>query len=161
MGVARTALLLVALAASAAHAEIYAWRDATGTTRMSNIAPSWYSASEPSRVRTQVLVNGELVDDTGLPQAEREKLQARRAKAESLDKPGNPSPPSASASATGAATAAPLPPVPSKTPPPPVVPPLGGADAAKSATGLKRALEAQKLTDSMADQLKAASRPKQ
>jgi Spy/CpxP family protein refolding chaperone len=98
------------------------------------------------------------VDDTGLPQAEREKLQARRAAAERLGMPG-PAAPAAAATAAPATPTVATASSTAKTPPPP--PPRGGVDAAKSAEGLKRALEAQKLTDSMADQLKAASRPRQ
>ncbi len=89
----RRAALLVAgcLLAGSAHADLYTWRDATGVKRMSNIAPPWYSEAEPSRPRTQVLVNGHLVDDTGLSKEERSKLQAGRAKAESWGK-GSPPP---------------------------------------------------------------------
>ncbi len=97
---------LLALA-PAAHAEVYAWRDASGTQRLSNIAPSWYSPTEPSRIRTRVLVNGQVVDDTGLPAEARERLRANRAKAEAWNRPGAPVPaPAAAPTADGAAARA-------------------------------------------------------
>jgi len=150
--------VLAALLAGAARADIYTWRDAAGVKRMSNVAPDWYGATEPSRIRTQVLVNGILVDDTGLPTHEREKLQARRAKAESLGRPGTsaPVPPPVAVQAP----APPPKPGPTGVTPPPR-PPVDLPDAAKSAEGLKRALEAQKMADSLADQLKTTSRPRQ
>lgn len=135
-----------------AQADLYTWRDASGVKRMSNIAPPWYSETEASRPRTQVLVNGHLVDDTGLSKEERTKLQAGRAKAESWGK-GSP-PPTAQAipaqPAVEANTGGAKPPA---QPPPEGVP-------AQALDGMKRALEAQKLADKLAEELKAANRPR-
>ena len=88
----RIAALLAVLSFAPAYADIYMWQDADGAKRMSNQAPRWYNASAPSRVRTQVLVNGHLVDDTGIAQPDREKLQATRSKAEAWGRPRPPPP---------------------------------------------------------------------
>jgi hypothetical protein len=149
----RAALLVAGcLLSGIAHADVYTWRDATGVTRMSNMAPPWYRDTEPSRPRTQVLVNGHLVDDTGLSREQRTKLQAGRARAESWGK-GSPPP---------AAQVFPVP-----------VPVAANAGAAKPAAqqipegvpaqaleGMKRALEAQQLADKLAEELKASNRPR-
>ncbi len=147
------AVLLAAAAAGPARAEIYTWRDASGASQMSNFPPQWYSSSEPSRIRTRVLLNGQIVDDTGLPQAEREKLQSRRANAERWSKPRA----APAAAPTPAAQTAPVAAVPGLKPGQPV---KTSDIPAASLEGFKRALEAQNRIDDMAEQLNAAGRPK-
>lgn len=148
MRTACIALLLAALAAGAAHAEIYAWRDASGAKRMSNIPPPWFNETGPSRPRTQVLLNGHLIDDTGLPMEQREKLRERRVKAQfwgtevSPPQPAAPDKPAAANPAAAPGTAAPA------------------GTGAQAAEGMRRALEAQRLADKLAEDLKTASRPK-
>ncbi|MBI3370878.1 MAG: hypothetical protein HY017_03845 [Betaproteobacteria bacterium] len=150
----RIPVLLAALAFAPAYADIYVWQEAGGEKRMSNEAPIWYSASAPSRVRTQVLVNGHLVDDTGIAQPEREKLQATRAKAEAW---GRSSPPPAAVAevqpppqdeddakpaktAATATTAADIP--------------------AKALEGFKSVFEAKKLGESLIEEMKLQNRPR-
>ena len=135
------ATLLAAIVAGPAHADIYTWRDASGASQMSNFPPQWYSATEPSRIRTRVLINGQLIDDTGLPLADREKLQARRANAERWSKP----------------QAAPVAGVPDFKPGQPV---KASDIPAASLERIKRALEAQDRIDDLASQSKAAGQPK-
>lgn len=119
-----TFLMAAMLLAAAAHAEVYSWREG-GSTRYSNAAPPWYSATEPSRIRTRVMLNGMLVDDTGLPMDERDKLRARRAKADAWNKPGAIVPP-ANATSTVAPAPAPAPAAQaSATAKPPAPPPVG------------------------------------
>lgn len=153
MRAACIAITIAACFASAAQAEIYTWRDAAGVKQMSNVAPAWYSATERSRVRTQVLLNGHLVDDTGLGTEQREKLQAGRAKADNWGRrqvvpvAATPAP-----KAVPAASAA--------TPPtPPGVTPLGNVPV-QSLEGMQRALQAQKQGDAVLQQLNAANRPR-
>lgn len=55
--------------ASAAHAQVYQWKDSDSrTTRFSNTAPQWYgnTQSESRGPRVQVFYYGVLVDDTNL-----------------------------------------------------------------------------------------------
>ncbi len=152
MRAARTALAIAAGFAFAAKAEIYTWRDAAGVKQMSNVAPAWYSPTDASRMRTQVLVNGHLVDDTGLKTEEREKLQAGRAKAENWGRRQV-----VPVAATPAPKAAPA--APAAAPAPPGTTPLGNIPV-QSLEGLQRALAAQKQGDAVLDQLNAANRPR-
>lgn len=123
-----TILIAATIVATAAHAELYSWREG-GSTRYSNAAPPWYSATEPSRIRTRVTLNGLLVDDTGLPLEERDRLRAQRAKAEAWNKPGAVVPPSngtsPAAPAAAAATAKAPAPEASDAAKPPAPPPPG------------------------------------
>jgi len=144
------AVLLAAAAAGPARAEIYTWRDASGSHRMSNFPPQWFSATEPSRIRTRVLINGQLVDDTGLPLADREKLQSRRANAERWSNPQ-------ASPAAAAVQAAPAAPPPGLKPGQPVNP---SDIPAASLEAFKRALETQNRTDEKAKPLDAAGRQK-
>lgn len=149
------AVLLATLPIVPAHADIYVWQEAGGAKRVSNHAPAWYSASAPSEVRTQVLVNGHLVDDTGVAQPEREKLQATRARAEAW---GQASPP--------------LTPVAKSRPPPPQgeahAGPTKTAAAATAASdipakaleGFKSVLEARKLGESLIEEMDRQNRPR-
>lgn len=150
----KSALFLVAglLFAATVQAEMYVWRDATGATRMTNVAPPWYSAVERSRPRTRVILNGHVIDDTGLSPERRAQLQAGRARAESWGR-GSPASSGASApvaeqNAARAAAAGPA----------AAAPPAGVPLAALE--GLKRALEAQQLADKLAAELQAANRPR-
>lgn len=65
-------LFLIAGAAVAlpGAAQMYTWKDPeTGQTEMSNVAPPWYQANQPAvrgAPRTQVLLNGSVIDDTGV-----------------------------------------------------------------------------------------------
>jgi len=154
----RAGLLLAGcIVAGAAQADIYTWRDASGAKRMSNVPPPWYSESEPGRPRTQVIVNGHLVDDTGLSAEARTRLQGNRARAQSWGK-GTPPPP-ATAAAAYAPVAAPPAQVAGAVPgKPPAAPPAGVT--AQSLEGLKRALEAQNLADKLAEELRASNRPR-
>lgn len=147
-------VLAAALASAPACADIYMWLEAGGAKRMSNEAPTWYSASAPSRVRTLVLVNGHLVDDTGIPQPDRERLQTTRAKAEAWGQP-SPAPTPVAASrppkdernakpartAAAAATAA------SDIP-------------AKALEGVKSVFEAKRLGESLIDEMNRQNRPR-
>jgi hypothetical protein len=144
------------LGAAAAQAEVYSWRDASGAKRISNVAPPWYTETGRTGPRVQVLINGILVDDTGVPEEQRAKLREQRAKAEAW---GTRKP--AASTTPAAQAAAPTPPaadLKAKPPPPPVPP--GGIDGAKTADGLKRAQESRKEADAPADQLKATGKPK-
>lgn len=152
MRAARIAFAIAACFACAAQAEIYTWRDAGGVKQMSNVAPAWYSPTEPSRVRTQVLVNGHLVDDTGLKSEEREKLQAGRAKAENWGRRQV-----EPVAATPASK--PVPATPVAAPTSPGATPLGNIPV-QSLEGLQRALAAQKQGDAVLEQLNAANRPR-
>jgi hypothetical protein len=151
---------LLALSAAAAQADVYTWRDASGVKRMSNVAPPWFRDTGRTSPRVQVLVNGILVDDTGVSDEERLKLREQRARAEVW---GTRKPPATATASQAAAAPAPAaeakakPAADAKAKPPP--PPLpGGIDPAKAGEGLKSALEAQKQLDAVTDQLKA--RPK-
>jgi signal transduction histidine kinase len=65
-----TALLFLIVAAAVAlpvAAQMYMWKDPeTGQTKMSNVKPPWYGSNQPGvrGPRTQVFLNGNLVDDT-------------------------------------------------------------------------------------------------
>lgn len=145
--------LLTAFAFAPAYADIYVWQEAGGAKRMSNIAPAWYSASAASHVRTQVLVNGHLIDDTGMPQPERDRLQATRAKAEARGR-------------------APVPPAPVAAVRPPRqgngddAPPartaaMAAADIpAKALEGFKSVFEAKKLGESLVEEMSRQIRPR-
>ena len=121
-----TFLIAATVVAAAAHAELYSWREG-GATRYSNAAPPWYSATEPSRIRTRVMVNGILVDDTGLSMEERDRLRAQRAKAEAWNKPGAVVPPPNAASPVAPATSTAKAPAPETgdAAKPPAPPPMG------------------------------------
>jgi len=61
------------LTAAPAYAQMYSWKDpGNGETKLSNIAPPWYtrdaSVSGPRVIKT---VNGKVVDDTGLAYEDR------------------------------------------------------------------------------------------
>ncbi|MGE0873838.1 MAG: DUF4124 domain-containing protein [Burkholderiales bacterium] len=150
----RSMVLLAAfLLAAPAFADIYTWRDASGAKRMSNVAPPWYSETEPRGPRTQVLVNGHLVDDTWLSPEERTKLQAMRARAESWGR-GDPAARRTEAQAavqTARDTAQPKPATGAALP---------AGIPAEALEGLKRALEAQQAADKLAGELKATNRPR-
>lgn len=154
----RAALLLVgSLLALQAQAEMYVWQDASGAKRMSNLAPPWYSESAASRPRTQVIINGHLVDDTGLSAEARAKLQANRARAQNWGR-GSPPPPASTAAYVPVVAETPAP-VAGATPGKPSTKPPAGITA-NSLEGLKRALEAQNLADKLAEELKASNRPR-
>jgi hypothetical protein len=58
-------------------AEVYTWRDLSGETHVSNVAPRWYQPD--ARVigpRVVVTVGDTLIDDTALPLGKR--LQQQR-----------------------------------------------------------------------------------
>lgn len=150
----RSLLLLAAfLLTPPALADIYTWRDASGATRMSNVAPPWYSETEPRGPRTQVLVNGHLVDDTWLSPEARTKLQAGRARAEAWGR-GDPA-------ARRAETQAAIPAARDSAPPKPAPgAALPAGIPAEALEGLKRALEAQQAADKLAGEMKAANRPR-
>jgi len=151
----RSLLLLAGLLFTApALADIYTWRDASGAKRMSNVAPPWYSETEPRGPRTQVLVNGHLVDDTWLAPEVRTKLQSGRARAESW---GRGDPAARRAESTQDAVPAARDTIPQK-PAPGFVPPEGLS--AEALEGLKRALESRQAADTLAEELKAANRPR-
>lgn len=145
--------LLAALAFAPAHADIYLWHEADGAKRMSNLAPAWYSSSAPGRVRTQVLVNGYLVDDTGVPQQDRERLQATRAKAEAW---GQPSPPP-----TPLATVQP-PPRDEGNARPTKTAATAAAEGipAQALEGFKSVFEAKKLGESVIEEMNRQNRPR-
>lgn len=66
LSVAVIALVLVASTA-AATAQIYVWKEPeTGQTKMSNLRPTWFRSSDPTvrGPRTQLIINGRVVDDT-------------------------------------------------------------------------------------------------
>lgn len=132
----RKTILAVCLAVLAANAgaEVYQWRDAAGKTRISNVAPPWYTDSGRVSPRVQVLVNGILVDDTGLPDEQRNKLREGRPRAEAWGRrpdpprpvaiPGFPTAPVKPAAVSAAA------PAPAAAPKPPA---LAGDPASKAA----------------------------
>ena len=63
-------LLALAGSVAPAFAQVYVWKDPeTGQTKMSNVAPPWYRVNQPAvrgAPRTQVLLNGSVIDDTGV-----------------------------------------------------------------------------------------------
>ncbi len=151
----RILLLLAGLAlAPQALADIYTWRDTSGAKRMSNVAPPWYSETAQNGPRTQVLVNGHLVDDTWLSPEERTRLQARRARAESW---GRGDPAARRAESTQPAVPAARDTAPQRPAPGAALPAGVPAEALE---GLKRALEAQQAADKLAGEMKAANRPR-
>lgn len=141
-------LLAGALTALPAVADIYLWRDASGAKRMSNVAPDWYSPSAPGRPRTQVIVNGHLVDDTGLSAEAREKLRAGRARALNWGvqaaTPVTPAKPSASPIAT-----------PGAQPAPEAAVKAAGGISASSMEELRRKAEASNLGERLEQELNA------
>jgi len=64
------AAVVMSAATFPAFAQMYTWKDPeTGQTQMSNVAPPWYRANQPAvrgAPRTQVLLNGNVIDDTGV-----------------------------------------------------------------------------------------------
>ena len=69
-------LMLLMLASPASLAQVYSWKDPeTGTTKISNLAPPWYTVrAEVSGPRTVAIVGGKLIDDTALPYDKRIEL---------------------------------------------------------------------------------------
>jgi len=61
------------VASAPAGAQVYSWKDpATGQSKFSNIAPSWYSRHENvSGPRVIATIGGKVIDDTALPYADR------------------------------------------------------------------------------------------
>jgi len=60
--------LAAALATSPAFAQIYQWKDPeTGSTKLTNLRPPWYRNDQQSGPRTQLILHGQLIDDTAVP----------------------------------------------------------------------------------------------
>ena len=69
---------------SAAHAQLYTWKDAQGNITIKNSPPPWYDDSGWTRgPRVQVLRDKKVVDDTAWP-AEKRQEARNRATAEEI-----------------------------------------------------------------------------
>ena len=77
--------LIFAAAAGPAHAQLYTWKDPQGTVVIKNSPPPWYRENEKGRgPRVQVLRDGKIIDDTGLPLEKRLEGRAQAARQEQI-----------------------------------------------------------------------------
>ena len=69
------------LAAQAAHAQLYTWKDTEGKVTIRNTPPPWYKESEKSRgPRVQVLRDNKVLDDTAWPLERRQEGRSQAAR---------------------------------------------------------------------------------
>jgi len=82
-------VMLLMLASAASLAQVYSWKDPeSGATKISNLAPPWYTVrAEVRGPRTLATLGGKLIDDTALPYEKRVELLQSAAKGQK-DKAG-------------------------------------------------------------------------
>jgi len=75
--VALCACVLTLIACQSAFADVYMWKDpSTGSTKISNLVPTWYSSRDKlNGPRVIVLRGNSVIDDTRLPMEQRQQLR--------------------------------------------------------------------------------------